>query len=235
MPKQKSDNFVCRECRHRRNRERESSPREPRLCVHCFRKLNPGEATTEGALQTMLHLAQTGEATKLADFTAPTVPTVPAASGLGLVLVPPRPSTAPIIPAPAPAPAQPLTPFADAEVLAMCEEPEFQLEISLKNRVNLKRDADICKLRIDALNKSLLAFYQRNKIRGVTYDDATVSIMHGSRPTIKAELLLAAGVAADVISRCTDHTRFETIQVREVREAREAGESKAADYPEINS
>ncbi len=194
MPKQASERFICRECHKRRDRATESSPREARLCVHCFKKLNPQESAA-------ITVKQSDSST--ATFSEGPVPST-LIGPLG-TLVPDRREK----------PKSPPLPFEDAEILAACESPEFQLELSLKNRIILKYKADNAKLRIDALNESLLAFYKRNGIHAVVYDSHPVSIMYGSRPTIKAELLLAAGVPADVIERCTTRTEFETISVRE--------------------
>lgn len=106
-----------------------------------------------------------------------------------------------------------ITPYEDAEILASIETPEFQLDMSLRNRITLTHEREILDLRITAIDGAVKEFFTRNDIEAVKYEDHMFERITSSRTSVKVELLLAKGVSAEVIAACTETTEFHVFRM----------------------
>lgn len=111
---------------------------------------------------------------------------------------------------------EPPAAFQDAQLLWECDFPNRPdlLEQLVKERVRLKEEQDSIKEQIDNLNNSLLPFLKRNGLRGFYYGDMVIHVQQGTTVTLDKTKLVEAGVAADLIDRCTNKTPWETVAVR---------------------
>ncbi len=103
----------------------------------------------------------------------------------------------------------------DAELLWGIEypsKPELLRQL-FQERISLKTDADRIKERIDAINKSLLGFYERQGVESVKWEDWTVAKVNGSNSTLDKEALVLAGVPAETIAKCTKRKEYTTVRV----------------------
>lgn len=103
----------------------------------------------------------------------------------------------------------------DAELLWGIEfpnKPDLLRQLFLE-RIQLKENADRIKGRIEEINGSLLGFFDRQGVESVKWEDWTVAKVKGSNTTLDKEALVMAGVAAELIARCTKRKEYVTVRV----------------------
>ena len=103
----------------------------------------------------------------------------------------------------------------DAEILWGIEfpsRPELFRELFVR-RIQLKTEADKIKEEIDAINKSLLAFFDRQGVGSVKMEDWTVARVEGSSSTLDKEALVLRGVPVATILECTKRKEYTTVRV----------------------
>lgn len=106
--------------------------------------------------------------------------------------------------------------YQEAQILWECDFPSkpHLLQSLLAERITIKDTVAALEEREGEINRSLLAFFNGNRIPGTVYDGHTIAVKAGVTVTVDKEALALAGVPVETINRCVKRTEWETVECR---------------------